>query len=155
MSIGPGPEPGINYLYLANSASHEVANQSIVVRVPEPTVYAAQQVASPITVHLSGTQSQTFKWAATTPNAETMFVDRQNGDIYLGSKENNVTVIDRATQAQFSASGLQTMTQIASLPVNKGNGGSISPDGRQIFIRNQTNTVLLYHRTPGQTVAQA
>jgi hypothetical protein len=155
MSVGPGPEPGVNYLYLANSASHEAANQSIIVRVPEPTVYASQQVASPVTVHLSGTQSQTFNWAASTPNAETMFVDRQNGDIYLGSKQDNVTLIDRATQAQFSASGTQTMTQIGSVPLNKGNGASISPDGRQIFVRNQGNIALLYHRSAGQTVAQA
>jgi hypothetical protein len=155
MSVGPGPEPGVNYLYLANSASHESANQSIVVRVPEPTVYAAQQVASPVTVHLSGTQSQTFNWAAATPNAETMFVDRQNGDLYLGSKQNNVTIIDRATQSQFSASGTQTMTQIGSVPLNKGNGASISLDGRQIIVRNQGNTALLYHRSAGQTVAQA
>jgi hypothetical protein len=155
MSVGPGPEPGINYLYLANSASREVVNQSIVVRVPEPTVYASQQVANPVTVHLSGTLSQTFVWAAPTPDAETMFVDRQDGDIYLGSKQSGSTIVDLATQTQFSASGAQTMTQAGSVPLNKGNGASISPDGTQILIRNQKSTALLYHRSPGQTVAQA
>src|SRR5262249_1428253 len=105
MSVGPGPVPGVNYLYLANSAdpSHNPThtyNQSIIVRIPEPTVFATQQVGSPPTVHLSGAQSQTFAWAASTPDAETMFIDPINGDIYLGSKESGSAKIDLATQTQ-------------------------------------------------------
>src|SRR5262249_30923969 len=34
MAVGPGPVPGVQYLYLANSAT---GSSSVVVRVPEPT----------------------------------------------------------------------------------------------------------------------
>ena len=149
MSIGPGPEPGVNYIYLANSAT---GSSSVLVRIPEPTVYASQQVGSPITSHLSGAQSQTFLWPA--PNAETMFVDRQNGDIYLGSKETGSTKFYRGTQAQFGAAGSQSLTHVADVPLTKGNGASISPSGAEILVRNQGDVALLYHRTPGQTIAQ-
>jgi hypothetical protein len=150
IAIGPGPEPGINYVYVADSAN---GSSSKVFRIPEPTVYAAQQAVSPVTQHLSGVQAQLFTWPA--PNSEAMFVDRQNGDIYLGSKETGVTKFYRATQSQFGASGMQTATFIASVPLDKGNGADISPSGSEIFVRNQNQTALLYHRTAGQTVAQA
>jgi hypothetical protein len=150
IAIGPGPEPGINYVYVADS---NTGASSKVFRIPEPTVYAAQQAASPVTQHLTGFQSQVFTWPA--PNSEAMFVDHQNGDIYLGSKETGVTKFYRATESQFGASGTQTATFVASVPLDKGNGADISPSGKEIFVRNQNQTALLYHRAAGQTVAQA
>ena len=60
MSVGPGPEPGVNYLYLANSATSSGFQGSLVVRVPEPTVYAAQQVGAPVTQNISGAVAIVF-----------------------------------------------------------------------------------------------
>jgi len=150
IAIGPGPEPGVNYVYVADSAT---GSSSKVFRIPEPTVYAAQQALSPVTQHLTGVQAQVFSWPA--PNSEAMFVDRQNGEIYLGSKETGVTKFYRATQSQFGASGTQNAAFVASVPLDKGNGADISPSGNEIFVRNQNQTALLYHRSAGQTVAQA
>jgi hypothetical protein len=150
IAIGPGPEPGVSYVYVADS---NTGASSKVFRIPEPTVYAAQQTLSPVTQHLSGAQAQVFFWPA--PNSEAMFVDRQNGDIYLGSKETGVTKFYRATQSQFGAPGTQNATFVASVPLNKGNGADLSPSGNEIFVRNQDQTALLYHRATGQTVAQA
>ncbi|HEY2761966.1 MAG TPA: hypothetical protein VGI75_14515 [Pirellulales bacterium] len=153
MSIGPGPEPGVNYLYLMNSATSSGFQGSQVVRVPEPTVYASQQVGAPVTENISGARMQSFLWPA--PNSEAMFVDRQTGDIYLGSKESNTTKFYMATAAQFTATGSQTMTHVVDVPLSKGNGASISYDGSEILVRNQDSTALLYHRGAGQTIAQA
>ena len=128
IAVGPGPEPGINYVYVADSAT---GSSSKVFRIPEPTVYASQQATSPVTQHLTGFQSQVFTWPA--PNSEAMFVDRQNGDIYLGSKETGVTKFYRTTQSQFGATGTQTAQFVASVPLDKGNGADTSPSGNEIF----------------------
>src|SRR5262249_17908760 len=137
MSVGPGPVPGVNYLYLANSASRVATNESIVVRIPEPTVYASQQIGSPPTVHLTGAESQTFTGPAS--DAEAMFVDRQSGDIYLGSKQSGSTQFYKFTQAQFGAAGTQNGTFAAQVLLSKGNGASISPSGNEILVRNQNS----------------
>ena len=150
ISIGPGPEPGVNYIYLANSAT---GSSSVLVRVPEPTVYASQQVGSPVTKSITGSQTQTFLWPAA--DAEAMFVDRQNGDIYFGSKEAGHSNFYRATQAQFTGSGTPSATFAATVGLDTANGASISPDGKQILVRNQSTQGKLFHRTAGQSISQA
>jgi hypothetical protein len=160
ISVGPGPEAGVNYLYLYE-VDHTTNNRATVWRVPEPTVYASQQVASPITAHPSGTLGQTFSLQippgqANVNDGEAMFIDRQNGDIYMGSKENNVTKFFRATQAQFGAAGTQTASYVTTISaIEKANGAAISPSGNEIFVRNNHSPALLYHRTGNQTIAQA
>ena len=61
-----------------------------------------------------------------------MFVDQQTGDLYLGSKEATRRSSMKRAQAQFVAAVSQTMTHVADVPLNKGNGASISYDGSEI-----------------------
>ncbi|MDZ4821697.1 MAG: PEP-CTERM sorting domain-containing protein [Planctomycetota bacterium] len=153
ISIGAGPEPGVDYLYVTNSAS---GGNVRVTRIPEPSVYAAQQAPSPLTKTVPGAQDQVFSIAA--PDVESMFIDPVDGDLYLGSKENTGSAgakFFRATQSQFGAVGTQAMTQIATLAIPQANGASISPSGNEILVRNQTGTGYMFHRAPGQTVTQA
>src|SRR5450432_2415144 len=154
IAIGPGPTPGVDYLYVTTIGDGK-AGGTQVVRVPEPTVYTRQATA-PVSKSLPGVQTKTFTFASgPVSDGESMFVDPANGDIYLGTKESPNTNFSFATQAQFNSASPQALTFAASVPLSKGNGADISQDGSQIFVRNQGQFAFLYHRTAGQTIAQA
>jgi hypothetical protein len=152
IAIGPGPVAGVSYIYVG-MGSQNPGNPNPVYRIPEPVVYTGRQAASPVTQNLNGVQSKAFS----TPmdDGEAMFVDPTSGDILLGSKESGSTKFYRATQTQFGSAAAQTADYIGSVPLSKGNGADISPDGSQILVRNQNQFALLYQRSPGQTIAQA
>ncbi len=151
ISVGPGPVAGVNYLYLMESNSS--SDPGRIYRVPEPVVYASQAL-SPVSKTVVGVESKKFSFPV--PDSEAMFVDPIDGNIYLGSKESGATKFYQGTQAQFSAAGTTTLsTVVATVPLSKGNAASISPNGREILVRNGGQFALLYKRSATQTVAQA
>ncbi|MDZ4819796.1 MAG: PEP-CTERM sorting domain-containing protein [Planctomycetota bacterium] len=153
IAIGPGPEPGVEYLYITNASN---GSNVRITRIAEPSVYAAQQAGSPLNKNVPGAESQTFN--ITAPDVESMFVDPLNGDFYLGSKElsgTSGTNFFRGTQSQFGTAGTQTLSLVANSSwIARANGASITPDGSQIFVRNQNQFAFLFDRTPGETIAQ-
>jgi hypothetical protein len=110
LAIGPGPQAGIDYLYIADTGDNSQVRSTVTVfRVPEPTVQFEQ---SPVTTTLSGTVPLNFRYPDGSHDAETMIVDPANGDIYIVTKRDSRSRIYRAAYPQ-STTSTTTLTSAA------------------------------------------
>jgi hypothetical protein len=156
---GPGPTPGVNYIYVGDMGSGNSGTREIY-RIAEPTVTANQ---TPVT---SSIACDTFTYTPPTTDAEALAMDPVTGDLFLFQKDTNSTrprtaSVWRCPASQLVAGGgAITWTQISivrSIDASTNDGGitgaDISADGSYIAICNYQE-VWVWNRTPGQTVEQ-
>jgi hypothetical protein len=168
IAIGPGPTPGVDYIYWADIGDNGNERTSIVVkRAPEPSVDLNQ---SPVTVTLSGVdliklQYPTGAHAPSEKDAETMFVDSVKRDIYVVTKRGVPNKVYRASYPQSTGS-TTTLEWVADLPPEFNGtpgswdggptGGDMSPDGSLLVIRQyswKTPAAAVWYRPAGSNVA--
>jgi len=152
MAIGPGPEPGVDYLYVADSGNNALGRTDLTVyRVPEPFVDAGQP---PVTVDLGLVDALPMQYPdAPTKvfDAETLFVDPANADVYLvtrdrGDLDGGTSFVFRSP-APHQAGQMTTLEQVAAVVVGTGlsnmaTGGDVSPLGNEILIRTRSQVRL-------------
>ncbi|WP_420151064.1 PE-PGRS family protein [Spirosoma sp.] len=150
MAIGPGPQDGVNYLYIGdigdNNGQYPLYQ---IYRLPEPAT-----LQSPI----SGVERINFRYPDGSRDAEAMFVDPQTKDIYIISKReekvrlyrlaypqniNEVTVAEALGEISFGG-GLANYVTAAA----------ISPDGSEILVRTYSQ-LYYWKRSAGQSIADA
>jgi hypothetical protein len=155
MAIGPGPVAGMQYLYVGDiGGGNSVRNEIRVVRIPEPTISQFGS-GNPPSIDFTGVQVFTLKYpAGIFWDAETLFVDPLNGDVYVGTKINGGTWIYRANLDNAIPGSTNAMELVLSVPFNEASGGAISPDGSQIALRNE-NFAMTWLRCPGETISNA
>lgn len=138
MAIGPGPQPGVTYLYVGDIGDNPNTRPEICVyRVPEPVASATQQ---PVVATLTDVETITLKYPDGPRDAETLMVDT-NGDLYIVSKR--VTAKGRVYRAAFPqpTTGVSMLEFVAELPWGSvsgeggATGGDIAPDGSAVAIR--------------------
>jgi hypothetical protein len=151
IAVGPGPEPGVDYLYIADIGDNGKSRSSITVfRVAEPAVRFDQ---SPVSTTLTGTAAITLVYPEGPRDAETLLVDPASGDIYIVTKSDARSRIYRAAYPQ-STSGTTTLTYEGQLTWGQAAGGSISPDGDEIVLKD-LDDVFYYPRPAGTRIAAA
>ncbi len=162
IAIGPGPVPGVDYLYLGDIGDKGFMGTVVVHRVPEPVVYG-RQAASPVTVNIANCETFTIQYpgllSVTGLDAECLMADPVTGDIFVGSKEPDQLRVFRGAAADFASGGATVnMTTVATVALNSASdnisGGCISPGGAEIITRNET-VARLWHRGSGQSVGDA
>ncbi len=149
LAIGPGPEAGRDYIYIADIGdNHRRRSQVEVYRLPEPIVGNTVGAGT-------GTGKKTQSASAETivlhyehrpANAEAFFVDPQSGELYLITKKAGGAALYRADE------GVLRLRQ--SLDVGDGSlvtAADISVDGRMIALRTY-NYGYLWQRAPGETI---
>jgi hypothetical protein len=156
MSMGPGPTPGQQYLYLGdigdNDATRGTSRPPIqVYRVAEPSVSSSQ---SPVNINLGGAESFTLVYPDGARDAETLMIDPVNGDLYVVSKREDNSRLYRAAASSLVNGSTITMEYKTQLPWGWTTGGDISADGDEILIRGYSNASL-WPRTPGTNVWDA
>ncbi len=130
MSIGPGPEAGVHYLYLGDVGDNGKKRDSIVVyRVPEPAVTGAGSAT------LSGVESITLRYPNGPYNSEAIAVGA-DGTIYVITKSKGTKVY----MAPFpqSTSSVITMREVpAGILASRTDmsGADIRMDGRALIVR--------------------
>ncbi len=159
IAIGPGPAPGVDYVYVGDIGDNDNVRAAIrVKRVPEPVVDAYQD---PVNLTLDNVDTITLVYptgpdAPGQKDAETLFVDT-NGDLYIVTKRNFPNRVYRATFPQ-STSAAMTLEWVATLPASTGlnwiTGGDCSRDGRWIVVRNDraVDYANVWHRKPGEDI---
>jgi tartrate-resistant acid phosphatase type 5 len=151
IAIGPGPQAGISYLYMADTGDNSQVRTGITVfRVPEPSVKATQ---SPVNVNLAGTAAINLRYPDGAHDAETLIVDPANGDIYIITKRDARSLIYRAAYPQ-STSATTTLTYMGQLTFSGALGGDISPDGDEIIIKD-FDDAFYYPRPAGTSITSA
>lgn len=158
IALGPGPVPEVQYLYvgdIGDGNKNPVRPSIQVYRVPEPAVNLRQSIALR-EVELKGVEVINLRYPDGPRNAETLMIDPISGDLFLISqtKEPSPAGIYRAKSSQLEAGGEVVMARVGDIIFDVANAGDISPDGREIIIR-QERFAMLYIREPGQTIASA
>lgn len=148
MAIGPGPQDGVNYLYIGDIGDNNAQTGLYqIYRLPEPAT-----LQSPITQ----VERINFRYPDGSHDAEAMFVDPKTKDIYVITKRedkvhlyrlgypqnvNEVTVAEALGELSFGGGLANYVT-----------GAAISPDGSEILVRTYTQ-LYYWKRNADQSVA--
>lgn len=151
IAVGPGPVAGVNYIYVGDIGDNDSKYPSVFVyRFPEPDLTGK---TLPYAANIASVDIIELKYPDGPRNAETLMVDPLTKDIYIASKENNLSQIFVAKYPQSTATAT-SMTPVVQLYFNKATGGDISPDGTEILLRS--NQLIWYWKlSPGISISQA
>ncbi|MEX0643644.1 MAG: Ig-like domain-containing protein [Pirellulales bacterium] len=151
IAIGPGPQSGVDYLYIADMGDNARTRSSITVyRVPEPNVDASQ---TPVTQSVAGAQRIQLVYPDGPRDAETLLVDPVDGDLYIISKSDALSRIYRASYPQ-STTQLTTLEFMGQMDFGGAVGGDISPTGLEILVKDY-QSIKLYERPAGTNLWEA
>jgi hypothetical protein len=165
MAIGPGPEDGVDYLYLADIGDNAATRPEVVLyRVPEPEVDAAAGVGP---IDVNGVERLAFTYPDHPHDAETLLIDPVLEELFILTKDlqTNVasifsasTAVEPGQSVVLSMAGQLDLTRLQSkvvLPPEAPQlpraipalptGGDVAPDGDVIALRTYS-TVWLWRR---------
>jgi hypothetical protein len=159
IGIGPGPVAGASYIYIGDFGDNEAVRKHITIyRIPEPQIDSFGK--APFIGQSAKADVINLKYSDGARDAEAMFVDPANGDIYVISKrEKNV----RAYRAAYPQSTTDTITLeyllelpfgSLGIPNNGVTGADISSDGSEILIKTYMN-VYYFYRENGESISDA
>jgi len=151
IALGPGPEPGQDYLYIGDIGDNLAQRDSITVyRIPEPQV---PQSVPLIIGKTAPAQAIQLAFPDKARDAETLLVDPLSGDIYIISKREFFSRVYLAKYSQ-SVNDTTTLKLVSLLPWGFAVAGDISPDGQWIIVRGMFNAAL-FQRPAQQPLAMA
>ena len=158
MAIGPGPIPGQDYLFVADTGNNDLSrNTATIYRVAEPSLVGAQ---FPVETTLSGVQAFPVRFPDQNRDVETLLVDPQTGDIVLLTRDRTLTGTTHIYlyPVEDQAPGvLVTLIYVGAIASNiEIKGGGVSPDGQWILLRRHSKTESvdgwMYYRAPGTPI---
>ncbi|MCF0074505.1 PE-PGRS family protein [Dyadobacter sp. CY261] len=146
--IGPGPDNGVSYAYIADIGNNNspVTSTNIIYRIPEITSAGGSFSQNAL-------QKITFSYPDGPRDAEALIVDPQTKDIFIISKEMQGTNIYRLAYPQ-STSDVTVAEKVGTVPgVTLATASSISKDGSEVVVRTYLG-VFYWKRNTGETVGQ-
>lgn len=152
ISAGPGPEPEIPYLFVADTGNNKAHSgsqrkQVAVYRFKEPKLDTPGEVRV-----LNNVDRLTLSYPDGPHDVETLMVDPEQGDLYLVSKRDERSRLYRA--ASPAAGDQQILLEaLGELRIKACVAGDISPDGSVILLKNYKN-VYVYQRAPGTNLVR-
>lgn len=148
IAVGPGPLPGVSYIYIANTGDNLQLRKEIqICRFPEQKISVDRQLdANDVTV-------LRLRFPDGPHDTEALFVDPKQGDVYLITKRGAQSRVYRAVGGE-AGSAVRTLEYLASLPVTGICAADISSDGREIIAKT-LNQVLLWRVQGDETIADA
>lgn len=150
IAVGPGPAPGKNYVYVGDIGDNDSKYPSVLIyRFAEPDLTGKTW---PVNINIDSLDIIELKYPDGPRNAETLMVNPLTKDIYIASKESNLSKVYVARYPQ-STKSVTVMTPVAELYMNKATGGDISPDGSEILLRS--NELIWYWKLPAGTPISA
>ncbi|WP_426292934.1 PE-PGRS family protein [Dyadobacter endophyticus] len=148
VAVGPGPDNGVSYVYIADIGNNNqpVTSTNTIYRIPEITGIDGS-------FNQNALQKITFSYPDGARDAEALIVDPVTKDIFVLSKEMQNTNIYRLVYPQ-SANDVTVAEKIGTVPgVSLATAGSISKDGGEIVVRTYL-AVYYWKRSTGETVGQ-
>lgn len=150
IAVGPGPVPGKYYVYIGDIGDNDSKYASVLVyRFQEPDLTGK---TLPVNMNIDSLDIIELKYPDGPRNAETLMVDPLTKDIYIASKESNISKVYVARYPQSTKSAT-VMTPVVQLYMNKATAGDISSDGSEILLRS--NELIWYWKlSPGSSVSK-
>jgi hypothetical protein len=151
VAIGPGPQPGIHYVYIADTGDNSQVRSTVTVfRVAEPAVSPTQ---SPVNVSITAIDAINLRYPDGAHDAETLIVDPANGDIYIVTKRDSLGRI-YYSPAPHSTAGVTTLQFLGQTTWTGAVSGDISPDGDELLMLGASRAYY-YPRLAGISIADA
>lgn len=151
IAIGPGPLPGRDYIYLADIGDNEQTRDTIqIARFPEPDLNDAPLRR----LSIEDLDLLTLAYPDDPFDAEALFVDPENGDVYIVTKEKRRSRVFFAQAKHLQTTGVTTLQYLTSLGVQSTSGGDMRCDGQAILLRSEDEG-WLWRRRLDQTVGDA
>ncbi|RYC71609.1 MULTISPECIES: PE-PGRS family protein [Spirosoma] len=145
LASGPGPQDGVNYLYIGDIGDNNAQQPFLqVYRLPEPA-----NLQTPITQ----IERINFRYPDGPRDAEAMFIDPATKDIYIISKREANVRLYRLPYPQ-NINELTVAESLGEIPMTFVTGAAISPDGSEIVVRTYTE-IRYWKRNAGQSIADA
>lgn len=150
ISIGPGPAPGRDYIYVGAIGDNQARRESrSICRFPEPPVTPGE---SPVNLDIHDVEVLRFSYPDGSHDAETLMLDPVSGDLLVVTKRVNPVGVYRLVPV-FGAADVQMAEPVAGLRMKYVTGGDISPSGSEILIRTYT-AIYYWRRGDGETLAE-
>ena len=143
MAAGPGPRPGVSYLYVGDIGDNIGRRDSIVVyRVREPDPNADLDGEGGGTLR---SRALVLEYPDGPHDAEALLVHPTTGDLYIVTKKSSgLAGVYRAAAPHTGSAKLERIARIDVPGVFGGvTGGDISPDGRRLALSTYTGAVEL------------
>lgn len=148
MAVGPGPVPGVSYIYLAEIGDNVAKYPTkYIYRFPEPGWDGA-------TARLDAGKIDTisFRLEGKNKDTETLLIDPATRDLYIISKRDEPVWL-YALNYPYPTDTLTEAKKVQSLPFTQIVGGDISPDGKQILLKNYEH-VFYWENMKGATIPE-
>lgn len=160
MALGPGPEPGVDYLYLGDIGDNFRVRPAVqVYRIREPAVATGRGRAGQ-THEVERVERFRLRYPDGAHNAETLLVDPADSALYIVTKEEEgPSRLYRAPSLRTDQSvELEALGDVA-LPPSIAPGshlvtaGDVAPDGGAVVLRTYS-TAFVYLRTNGSSLPE-
>ncbi len=152
IAAGPGPEPGITYLYIGEIGDNlGQYNIMSIYRLPEPDISGLDSTAS---VRIEGVERIDFVYPdGQARDAETLMVDPFTRDLYVVTKRDERSIVYVARYPQDTEKVI-ALEKIGFFPFNRALAGDISADGLEIAIKTDER-IYYWKRDAGETITEA
>jgi hypothetical protein len=131
IAIGPGPEPGIDYLYVGDIGDNLAFRPNVTVhRFPEPDPLQSGTVEDVVALRVA--------YPIPPTDAESMLVDPIEGDLIIVTKTDTGRSIVLHAPAASLSDPIVGMAEIGTLDLGAGafvTAADISPDGTMVALR--------------------
>lgn len=137
LSVGPGPKPNTNYLYIGDIGDNEGTRSEIVIyRIPEPMIPAGDSATGKQTHATERAEVIPLRYPDGSHDSEALLVHPKTGRIYLVVKEKSARPGIYAADSPKVAGEVVSLARIGEVDMSgqEGaliNGGAISPDGQR------------------------
>lgn len=138
IAVGPGPQPGVPYLYLGDIGDNRrVRKDCVVWRFPEPTVTRTKPAQT------QAPQPLRFVYPDGPHDAETLMVHPQTGRVYVVTKNKSGVNGVYTFPMPLKPNKTVTLARVGTIQIegeppfhpNLVTGGDIAPDGRRVILR--------------------
>ena len=151
MTYGPGPDPALMYIYVADIGDNNAKNSSATVyRFPEPSI---NLFSASTEIHVKEFDKIKFTYSRGATNAETILLDPLTKDLYILTKENSKSFLYQIPYPQSSTT-TSALKPLAQLGLDFLTSGAISADGMDILLRNKSQ-IWYWKRDKTESVLQA
>ncbi|MBN2415800.1 hypothetical protein JXO52_08150 [bacterium] len=151
IAAGPGPEPGVSFLYIADIGDNEGERPvKQIIRIREPVVPAgsARGVRT-----LTGAEICSFRYPDGVHNAETLLLDPLSRDMYIVTKSRRTAAVYRLVFPR-PVDRIVTAERCGTIDMPQATAGSVTVDGTGIIIKNYFS-MFYWRRDPAASLFQA
>lgn len=143
--VGPGPTPGVSYVYLGDIGDNSRARKRVVVyRFPEPHI-DQRNPPTPLELDIRKPERIELEYEDGPHDAESLMLDPRTGDLLIASKSFGSTTIYMARADELVTDSVVTLRPIATIKLRRFQmvtAGDISPSGGWIILRTYGSAML-------------